>query len=99
MSIGTAAREFAPMRPIYERGTNMKTRKWVGIVVVAVLMTMADRTWGQRGMGDNEGVVRQAIETQRISIEGTVKDGEALLLVGQVPKIHSPKAQAADHET
>ncbi|OHB78527.1 MAG: hypothetical protein A2Z25_02130 [Planctomycetes bacterium RBG_16_55_9] len=52
----------------------MKTRKWVGIVVVAVLMTMADRTWGQRGMGDNEGVVRQAIETQRISIEGTVKE-------------------------
>ena len=52
----------------------MSTRKWVGIVVLTVLMTTVAKTWGQRGMGDNEGVVRQAIETQRITIEGTVKE-------------------------
>lgn len=52
----------------------MSTRKWVGIVVSAVLMATAAKTWGQRGMDDSEGVIRQAVETQRIAIEGTVKE-------------------------
>ena len=52
----------------------MSTKKLVAIVALTVLMTAGTTTWGQRGVGDNEGVVRQAIETQRTAIEGTVKE-------------------------
>ena len=52
----------------------MSTKKLVAIVALTVLMTAGTTTWGQRGMGDNEGVVRQAIETQRTAIEGAVKE-------------------------
>jgi hypothetical protein len=52
----------------------MSTRKLFGIVILTVIMTMVAKTWGQRGMGDNEGVVRQAVQTQRIMIEGTLKE-------------------------
>jgi len=51
----------------------MSTKKLIAIVALAALMTMCPVTLGQRGIGDDEGVVRQSIETQRISIEGTVK--------------------------
>jgi hypothetical protein len=57
-----------------ERSKNMSTRKWIGIVVLTALMTSVPTTWGQWGMGDNEGVVRQALQTQRTVIEGTVKE-------------------------
>ena len=52
----------------------MSTKKLVGIVTLTALMTMVSTTWGQRGMGDNEGVVRQAVETKRMTVEGTVKE-------------------------
>lgn len=52
----------------------MSTKKLIGLVALAALMTMCPATLGQRGIGDDEGVVRQSIETQRISIEGTVKE-------------------------
>ena len=52
----------------------MSTKKLVSIVALTVLMTTGTATWGQRGVGDNEGLVRQAIETQRTAIEGTVKE-------------------------
>lgn len=52
----------------------MSTHKLSGIVVLTALMTVVPATWGQRGMGDNEGVVRQALQTQRIVIDGTVKE-------------------------
>lgn len=52
----------------------MSMKKVVAIVALAVLMTAGTSTWGQRGVGDDEGVVRQAIETQRTAIEGTVKE-------------------------
>lgn len=52
----------------------MSTKKLVGIVTLTALMTMGPATWGQRGMGDNEGVVRQAVETKRMTVEGTVKE-------------------------
>ena len=52
----------------------MSMKKLVVMVALAVLMTTGTATWGQRGVGDNEGVVRQAIETQRTAIEGTVKE-------------------------
>lgn len=52
----------------------MSTKKLVVIVVLTVLMTTNTATWGQRGVGGNEGVVRQTIETQRMSIKGTVKE-------------------------
>jgi hypothetical protein len=53
---------------------NMGTKKLVGIVALTVLVTVGPTTWGQRGMGDNEGVVRQAMRTQRMDIEGAVKE-------------------------
>src|SRR4030042_2042851 len=57
-----------------ERSKNMSTRKLFGIVILTVIVTTVAKTWGQRGMGDNEGVVRQAVQTQRIMIEGTLKE-------------------------
>lgn len=52
----------------------MNTGKCIGIVGLAVLITAIPSAWAQRGMGDNEGVVRQALETQRVTIKGTVKE-------------------------
>lgn len=52
----------------------MKTKKLVGIVALVALMTMAPGAWAQRGMGDDEGVVWQAVETKKIAIEGTIKE-------------------------
>jgi len=52
----------------------MSTEKLVGIVVLMTLMTTGTTTLGQRGVGDNEGVARQAIETQRTAIKGTIKE-------------------------
>jgi len=44
------------------------------IVALMALMTMGTTTWGQRGIGDNDGVTRQAIETQQTSIQGKIKE-------------------------
>ena len=52
----------------------MSTKKLIAIVALAILVTTGTTTWGQRGVGDNEGVVRQAIETQRTALKGTVKE-------------------------
>ena len=52
----------------------MSTKKLVVIMALTVLMTTGTITWGQRGVGDNEGVVRQAIETQRTALKGTIKE-------------------------
>jgi hypothetical protein len=52
----------------------MSTRKLVGIVATMVLLANGPAVWGQRGMGDDEGVVRQAAEAEKIAIEGTIKE-------------------------
>lgn len=52
----------------------MKRKKLVGIVVLAALMMMAPAALAQRGMGDHEGVVRQAVETENTVIEGKIKE-------------------------
>jgi hypothetical protein len=50
----------------------MRSKMSVGIAALMALMTMGPAAWAQRGMGDGEGVVRQAVETQRMTIEGKV---------------------------
>ncbi|HEC03153.1 MAG TPA: hypothetical protein ENI81_06405 [Phycisphaerales bacterium] len=52
----------------------MSTKKLAAIVALMALMTMGTTTWGQRGIGDNDGVTRQAIETQQTSIQGKIKE-------------------------
>lgn len=52
----------------------MSMHKWIGVVVSVVLVTTAATTWGQRGMGNSQGVVRQGVETQRITLQGTVEE-------------------------
>ena len=52
----------------------MSTKKFVVIVALMVLMATEPTAWGQRGIGDKGGVARQAIDTQRIDIEGTVRE-------------------------
>lgn len=52
----------------------MSTKKLAAMVVLTALLTAGPTAWGQRGVGDNEGVVRQAVETKRTAIEGTIKE-------------------------
>jgi len=52
----------------------VNTGKGIVRVSLAILVTAISSTWGQRGLGDNEGVVRQAMETQRVTLKGTVKE-------------------------
>jgi len=52
----------------------MSTKKLVAIMALTVLMAAGTTTWGQRGVGDNEGVVRRTVETQRTALKGTIKD-------------------------
>lgn len=52
----------------------MSMKKVVAMVALAVLMTPGTASWGQRGVGDDQGVVRQAVEVQKTTIEGTIKE-------------------------
>ncbi|MBN2316205.1 MAG: hypothetical protein JXM79_19920 [Sedimentisphaerales bacterium] len=52
----------------------MSTNKWVGMIAMMVLVANGPAVWGQRGMGDDEGVVRQAVETEKTTLEGTIKE-------------------------
>ena len=55
------------------KGVKMSTKNLVVIVALTALMATGPTAWGQRGIGDKGGVARQAIDTQRIDIEGTVR--------------------------
>lgn len=52
----------------------MKTQKLVGFVVLAALIAASPVALAQRGLGDEQGVVRQGVETERVSVEGKIKE-------------------------